>query len=105
MAFGNGGSMALSRRSFLAAAAVAPLASRHLARSDTGAGHRVDPDRFEPWIEVYAAALHANVAVLSRLTGGRPNIAVAKNNGYGLGLREVAQVLDGDPRVSGFGVV
>ncbi len=97
--------MPLSRRSFLATTAMAPLVSPRLGLSSAGTPYAVDPARFEPWIEVDPAALRANVAVLSKLAGGRPIIAVVKNNGYGLGVREVAKALDGDPRVSGFGVV
>ncbi len=97
--------MPVSRRSFLATAAIAPLVSPRFGRRDAEALFAPDPARFEPWIEVDPAALHANVAVLSTLAGGRPILAVVKNNGYGLGVREVAKVLDTDPRVSGFGVV
>jgi alanine racemase len=43
--------------------------------------------------------------VLSKLAEGRPITAVIKNNGYGLGLTEVAKVLDNIPSLSGFGVV
>lgn len=97
--------MTISRRTFLAAAAAAPLVTRTLGASSSTAPFAPDPSRFEPWIEVDPAALGANVGVLSRLAGGRPITAVIKNNAYGLGLREVAHVLAEDPRISGFGVV
>lgn len=109
--------MSPSRRQFLAAAAVSPLvadalrlptggADPHLAESrDTATVRRADPDRMEPWIVVQPDALRANVGVLNRLSNNRPLMAVVKNNGYGLGLLEVARILDADPRVSGFGVV
>jgi len=101
--------MATSRRSFLATLALTPLAPT-LARASVGlpgAGlpFAPDPTRFEPWIEVYPAALRSNVGVLSQLAGGRPIMAVIKNNGYGLGVAEVATALEPDPRVNGFGVV
>jgi len=109
--------MPLSRRRFLATASASSLLAPNLLASletvsapldspsapDRGALQ--DPTRFEPWITVHAAALRTNVEVLSRLAGGRPIIAVIKNNGYGLGLREVARVLQGDDRIAGFGVV
>ena len=58
---------------------------------------------FDPWVEVDAAALRANVARVSALAGGRPILAVVKNNAYGLGLREAVGVLA--PMVHGFAVV
>ncbi len=115
--------MSLSRRQFLVAAGTAPLvvpawprplasergasaAERAAAAAPrAAAGQLADPDRLEPWIAVQPDALRANVGVLSRLAGGRPVMAVVKNNGYGLGLREVARVLEADDRVAGFGVV
>lgn len=62
-------------------------------------------DRFDPWVEVDAEALRHNVEVVGRLTGGRPILAVVKNNAYGLGLTEVAGVLEPLPAVAGFAVV
>lgn len=100
--------MTLPRRSFLASVALGPLAGAALpGLSPGGAARRyaADPERFEPWIEVYPAALRANVTVLSRLAEGRPILAVIKNNGYGLGLVEVAKALEPLGEVSGFGVV
>ena len=65
----------------------------------------ISSGRFEPWIEVDAQAIRANVATLARLAGGRPITAVIKNNGYGLGLKEVGRVLDTAPEVKALGVV
>ena len=62
-------------------------------------------DRFDPWVEVDPAALRYNVGVLSRLAGGRPIVAVIKNNAYGLGLTTVTPILETMPEVSGFAVV
>jgi alanine racemase len=109
--------MSLSRRRFLATASASPLLAPGLFASlepgptslDSSAAKDADtvadPARFEPWITVHAAALRANVGILGQLAGGRPIIAMIKNNGYGLGLREVARILEGDDRVWGFGVV
>ena len=100
--------MTIPRRSFLASVALAPIAGAALpGLSLPGAERRyaAEPERFEPWIEVYPAALRANVMVLSRLAEGRPIIAVIKNNGYGLGVVDVAKALEPLPEVSGFGVV
>ena len=101
--------MTISRRSFLASAAAAPVIGSYLSLprvlAAADAPFAADPTRFEPWIEVYPAALRENVRVLARLAGGRPITAVIKNNGYGLGLVEVARALEPASEVAGFGVV
>lgn len=71
----------------------------------TTAATKISSDRFDPWLEIEAAALRKNVAVVSRLAGGRPILAVIKNNAYGLGLTTVASVLEPLPQVTGFAVV
>jgi alanine racemase len=60
---------------------------------------------FDPWIEVDRAALTENTRTVSRLAGGRPIIAVVKNNAYGLGLETAAPVLAALPEVSLLAVV
>jgi len=77
---------------------------------DEGWGRATSPgtppsDRFDPWIEVDARALAFNVGVVSRLVGGRPILAVIKNNAYGLGLTTVGKILEGFPEVAGLAVV
>ena len=96
--------MTVSRRTFVAGAASAALV-RPL--SLPGLTHQV-PDiseRFDPWLEIDPAALRYNVGVVSRLAGGRPILAVIKNNAYGLGLTTVAAVLEDLPEITGFAVV
>lgn len=61
--------------------------------------------RFDPWVEVDPAALVYNVGVVSRLAGGRPILAVIKNNAYGLGLVTVGRILEARPEVWGLAVV
>ena len=97
--------MTLSRRSFLASVAVAPAMGSMLVTPRADQPFALDPQRFEPWIEIHPSSLLENVRVLSRLAGGRPIMAVIKNNGYGLGLLHVARVRETAPEVSGFGVV
>ena len=97
--------MLMSRRSLIGRAAVASMIAPLLDASDNQPGNPRLGDRFEPWIEVNPAALHRNVSVLAQLAGGRPIMAVIKNNGYGLGVREVARVLERNSQVNGFGVV
>ena len=62
-------------------------------------------DRLDPWLEVDASALGNNVRTISRLAGGRPILAVIKNNAYGLGLTSVASILQTAPEIAGFAVV
>jgi alanine racemase len=69
------------------------------------ASTEIAADRFDPWLEVDAAALRKNVRVVSGLANKRPILAVIKNNAYGLGLTTVASVLDPMPQIKGFAVV
>jgi alanine racemase len=45
------------------------------------------------WVEISLSRLRHNVGIVSRLTGGRPIIAVVKANAYGHGLSRMAQAL------------
>jgi alanine racemase len=97
-----------TRRDFLGAATgVAGVAA--LAPGTASAGPpRAPPiavDRFDPWIEVVADNLRHNVETTSRLAGGRPIVAVVKNNAYGLGLELVGPVLDAHAAITALAVV
>ena len=94
--------MSVSRRKFVAGVAAAPLLSGVAAQASSA---RVDADRFDPWLEIDARALEDNVEAVSKLAGGRPILAVVKNNAYGLGLTTVAPILERLPEVKGFAVV
>ena len=96
--------MSITRRTLVTTVAAAALA-RRLPAASVATSPAVAEGRFEPWIEVDANALRTNVDVLSKLAGGRPFTGVIKNNGYGLGLVQVARVLETVPSLSGFGVV
>ena len=65
----------------------------------------IEADRFDPWIEVDAAALRHNVQEVARLADNRPILAVVKNNAYGLGLTTVARLLEPMPEIAGFALV
>ncbi len=60
---------------------------------------------FDPWVEVHAENLRHNVRVVSRRAGARPILAVAKNNGYGLGVVNVGRAFEPLPEVAGLAVV
>jgi len=88
-----------SRRSFLKRAAALPALSRP-ARPPAEAR-----SSFDPWVEIRADHLRHNVAEIHRRVGGRPILAVIKNNGYGLGVATVARALERESAVAGFAVV
>ncbi len=97
--------MITSRRDFLKAAGVVPaLGMPGLQARQAGAG-AVHDSSFDPWVEIDAANLRRNVAEIQRRVGGRPILAVIKNNGYGAGVVNVARVLDPLPAIAGFAVV
>jgi alanine racemase len=93
--------MAVSRRSFLGSGAALPLADlRVWRRADD-----IPPSSFDPWVEVHGEHLRRNVEAVHRRVGGRPVMAVVKNDGYGTGIANVGRVLDGLPPVAGMAVV
>lgn len=51
-------------------------------------------DSYDPWLEIDAGAFQHNVREVARLAGGRPLMAVVKNNAYGLGDEIVGPILD-----------
>jgi alanine racemase len=103
--------MSIDRRQFLGAAGVVAISARDrgsfaVARpSESRIQSRPVPgDRFDPWVEVEAAALDHNIAQVRRLSG-RPILAVVKNDAYGLSLAVAARLLEPKPEIEGFAVV
>jgi alanine racemase len=89
----------VSRRRFLrscSSLAALELVPRSLAAADAS---------FDPWVEVHTDNLRWNVREVSRRAGGRPILAVAKNNGYGLGVLNAARVFETLPEIAGLAVV
>lgn len=96
--------MTLSRRSFIAGmAAAAAVGPRHASAAPPPP--RQVQGRYDPWIEVDGSAMLDNAATLSRLAGGRPILAVVKNNAYGAGYPAAVRTLERSPHVEGFAVV
>lgn len=97
-----------SRRAFLEAGlalpAVLPCASELIATPLPETAGSQDSS-FDPWIEIDRQSLRHNVAEISRRVSGRPILAVIKNNGYGMGVANVAQLLEPQPEIFGFAVV
>ena len=96
--------MEITRRNLLGSLAVSPLLGS-VSGNAGAASSIISAERFDPWIEIEAAALKHNLETLQTLVAGRPILAVIKNNAYGLGLIQVAKVLDPLAPVSGFAVI
>jgi alanine racemase len=86
----------ITRRGFLQATAASTLTRLVQPRADTS---------FDPWLDINTQHIVQNVAEVSRHTGGRPILAVVKNNGYGLGVVTVARVLAPLPQIAGLAVI
>jgi alanine racemase len=95
--------MSISRRAFLAGSALT-IAARH-AHAEPAAPAEPRRGGSDPWLEIDPGALAHNVRTISRLTSGRPIIAVAKNNAYGCGIATVGPILEKLAEVAGFAVV
>jgi alanine racemase len=60
---------------------------------------------FDPWLDIDSRQLARNVSEVARAAGGRPILAVIKNNGYGLGVVNVARALAPLPQIAGLAVI
>ena len=98
----------MKRRDFLkltpAAAAAGFAVSSVRAAQPAGTARRTGSS-FDPWVEIRRDHVEHNVREISRRVGGRPILAVIKNNGYGMGVDEAARVLEPLAPVAGFAVV
>ena len=92
-----------SRRDFLKSAALVPAIANPVTPGGVTAAIR--DSSLDPWIEVDAAMLRRNVAEIARRAGGRPVLAVIKNNGYGLGVANVARVFERLDQIAAVAVV
>ncbi len=99
-----------TRRSFIARAlgAASALSTAPLLAGLRGPASRVTPNStsgFEPWLEIDATALVHNARAVALLSGGKPIIAVVKNNAYGLGLSTAGPLFDAMREVQALAVV
>ncbi len=62
-------------------------------------------DISNPWLELSAEAYLKNAELISKMAQNKPVMAVLKNNAYGLGDVQVAQILDKSPFIEGFALV
>ena len=100
--------MKSSRRSFLetglAFPAILEASPSFAATSQTSEATSKDSS-FDPWVEIHRENLRHNVQEISRRVASRPILAVVKNNGYGMGVTNVAQILEPQREIFGFAVV
>jgi alanine racemase len=101
--------MKTSRRSFLEATLALP-ALLEAAPALTEFPHVVastpsQDSSFDPWVEIHRGNVRHNVQEISRRVEARPILAVIKNNGYGAGVTNIAQLLEPQNEIFGFAVV
>src|ERR1700724_1533616 len=60
---------------------------------------------FDPWVEIHRENVRHNVQEIARRVDARPILAVIKNNGYGAGVVNTAQLLEPQNEIFGFAVV
>ncbi|HYL86887.1 MAG TPA: alanine racemase, partial [Candidatus Angelobacter sp.] len=97
-----------SRRAFLEAGLVLPAVlntTADLAAAPSPESGASKDSSFDPWVEIHRENLRHNVQEISRRVGGRPILAVIKNNGYGMGVANIAHLLEPQPEIFGFAVV
>ena len=97
-----------SRRAFLEAGLALPAvlsSASDLAGAPQPPTTASQDSSFDPWVEIHRENLRHNVAEISRRVSARPILAVIKNNGYGMGVANVAQLLERQPEIFGFAVV
>ena len=86
----------IKRRAFLQSTAAVAIMPWLQALGDSS---------FDPWLEINPRHLAQNVTEVARVAGDRPILAVIKNNGYGLGVVNVARVFAPLPQVAGLAVI
>src|SRR5690242_18894667 len=102
-----------SRRAFLEAGltlpAVAGLPSALHSAPEVAGQHLVtapsQDSSFDPWVEIHRDNLRLIVSEIARRVSARPILAVIKNNGYGAGVANIAQLLEPQSESFGFAVV
>ena len=97
-----------SRRAFLEAGLALPAvlgSAPELAAAQSSVASSSQDSSFDPWVEIHRENLRHNVAEISRRVSGRPILAVIKNNGYGMGVTNIAQLLEPQSEIFGFAVV
>jgi alanine racemase len=98
----------MTRRSFIDTAGAAMAGSLALAPARAWSESQppdVRASSFDPWVEIRPDHLAQNAVEVARAAGGRPILAVIKNNGYGFGVVPVARALATLPQIRGLAVI
>jgi alanine racemase len=99
--------MKSSRRSFLEAGLALPAILNTVPTLTETSRAKIivtKDSSFDPWVEIHRENLRHNVQEIVRRAGARPILAVIKNNGYGMGVTNVAQLLEPQFEIFGFAV-
>src|ERR671922_33138 len=108
MPSGVSAKMTHSRRAFLEAGLALPAVLRttpELVVAESSTPVSSQDSSFDPWVVIHRENLRHNVAEISRRVSSRSILAVIKNNGYGMGVVNVAQLLQSQPEIFGFAVI
>jgi len=97
--------MKMTRRGCLETGLALSFAPAASAKPQLTAAAEPSDSSFDPWVEIHPENLRHNVREVSRRADGRPILAVIKNNGYGLGVANVARVFGPMPEIAGCAVV
>jgi len=99
--------MSTSRRSFLVTAPAAAIAGAAglAGQARPSVAPPVRDSSFDPWVEIHPENLRHNLEEIRRRVGGKPILAVIKNNGYGLGVVNVARLLEPLQGIAGLAVI
>lgn len=98
----------MDRRKFLKSGPALATAGLALSRASRGAASGADSkafSSFDPWVEIHGENLKHNVSEIHRRVGGTPILGVIKNNGYGMGVVNVARLLEPLDAIHGLAVV
>src|SRR5258706_3439022 len=97
-----------SRRAFIEAGLAVPAAvgaMPSLLEPSPATESVAHDSTYDPWVEVRRENLRHNIQEISRRVNGRPILAVIKNNGYGTGVVNIAQLPEPQTEIHGFAVV
>lgn len=95
----------LSRRTLLGGATAAAVSAALPITSSAESPGAISDSFYDPRVEVHAGNLRHNVSEIQRRVNSRPILAVIKNNGYGLGVTNVARLLEPLRPIFGFAVI
>jgi alanine racemase len=93
--------MKTSRRTLFKSALALPALIREPSFVTAAQTH----SSFDPWVEIHPGNLRQNVLEIGLRVASRPILAVIKNNGYGMGVVNVARLLEPLTAIAGYAVV